>query len=188
VPASKPTVLPDVVTKGRIFEIVIGGHVCSKKNELKHNGRTGHAYYPPEVRANLDEINAQVEYQWTQRTANGDFARQPLVHPALGFTFYVQTTRSDRDNKLATLMDALVAGGVLKDDSIAECNSPILIGKAYRATEAGVAGARIFIEPNGDFDRLYAYMRQQDLSDIAPIKAQQAERRATRKRHFRGRV
>jgi Holliday junction resolvase RusA-like endonuclease len=172
---------------GRIYEIVIGGHISSKKNELRFNGHTGRPYYPPETRANMDEINEQVIRQWTDFRANGDFARQPLTHPALGFTFYVQTTRSDRDNKLSTLMDCLVAGGVLKDDSIEDSNELILIGKAYKQREPGVAGARIFIEPSGDFDRLYAYMRQQDLTDIAPIKAQQAKRRLERKRHFRGR-
>lgn len=173
---------------GRVYDLVIGGHVCSKKNNLKHNGKTGHAYYPPEIRENLDELNAQVEQQWVDRNGTGTFARAPLVHPSIGFVFYVQTTRSDRDNKVSTLMDALVSGGVLKDDCIADCNSPILIGKAYKvANEVGVAGARIFIEPTGSFDRLYAYMCSQDLEDVTVIKEKQAERKANRKSRFRGR-
>lgn len=148
-------------TGGVIHELFYNGHTPSKKNLLKFNGRTKKGYYDPETRAYLTEIDRQLGLQW---------ALPALTHPALGVIFYVQTGRSDRDNKLATIMDGLVHAGVLVDDCIDSCNGELWLGPAFKCREAGLAGVRIFVEPTGDFDAMMRHIRSLDISDVTPIK------------------
>lgn len=157
---------------------MITGWISSKKNTLKLT-KFGHGYYPTEVRENLNEINQQVASQW--------IGMEPLIHPAMAVVFYTRTGRSDRDNKLTTVLDCLVASKVLKDDNIENFNSPVLIGKAYKQGTEGLAGARIFLEPSGDFDRLWSYMKTLDLADVTPVREYGASLRSCEKHVFRGR-
>lgn len=146
-----------------MIEIIIKGNIPSKKNMLRFSSKNKRPYYDKEVRERLNEINDQVIDQWG--------LRPPLYNPALAVVFYVQSGNSDRDNKWTTISDALVAAGVLKDDSIDECNGEILIGKAYRGAE-GTAGARVFIEPSGNLLALYRKVSSlEDLEDYRVVKA-----------------
>lgn len=146
-----------------MIEIIIKGNICSKKNLLRFNANTKRPYYDKETRANIDGITNQIIDQWG--------LRPPLYSPSIAFVFYVQSGNSDRDNKTTTILDCLVAAGVLKDDSIDECNGEILIGKAYRGAE-GTAGARVFIEPSGNLLALYRKVSSlEDLEDYRVVKA-----------------
>lgn len=167
-------------------EIVISGHVPSKKNQLKLT-KSGRGYYDKDLRARLDEISAEVAQQWQSRDRAGNVvANAPLLHPALAVIFYVTTENSDRDNKWTTIQDALVSGGVMKDDCISLNNGYILIGKAV--TTVDVAGARVFVEESGDFDRLYHKLNQMDLNDYSVValarKAKPKKKRVTGIRRF----
>lgn len=145
-------------TPQSMVELIVAGHVCSKKNQLKLT-RSGHGYYDAQTRANIDGITTQLRAQWRDR----DLPRPPLAHPAIAVIFYVTTTNSDRDNKWTTLQDCLVDAGVLKGDSIEDLNSYILLGHAIKTEHT--AGARIWLEPTGNFGRLYRYITNQNLDD-----------------------
>lgn len=143
-------------------ELFITGPICSKKNLLKPRkrpGKDGKAfYYDREIKAQLEGIEHELEMQWKGK---------PLVHPAIVFIWYTQTGRSDRDNKVTTVLDCMVKAGVLKDDSIDACNGEMLIGKAFKA-KPGQAGARVFVAPDGDFLGLYLEVRKKvDLENFS---------------------
>jgi Holliday junction resolvase RusA-like endonuclease len=108
-----------------IHRIDIPGHVPAKKNLLRprSNPTRGHSfYYDPETKARLEEINDTVAAYWA--------GRPPLVNPTVVYVFWTITGRSDRDNKQTTVQDALVKGGVLKDDCIAEYNAKYVVWEA----------------------------------------------------------
>lgn len=125
-----------------LIELVIPGWVPSKKNLLKLT-RSGHGYYDPEVKARLVEMEEAVRDQWA--------GREPLVHPAIGMHFTLASSRSDRDNKFTTVLDALVKGGVLVDDCIAKSNGVYLI---MAAIVSKTPFTTIWLEPSGDIGPL----------------------------------
>lgn len=141
----------------------MASHVPSKGNLLVPRKHGGGFCYDRKTKEVLLDINDQVRAQWS--------GRPPLMHPHLGFIYYVQTSLSDKDNKQKTIMDALVQGGVLVDDCIAKCNGWSLLGPAYRASP-GVAGVRIFVQDEGDVSDLWEHMRTTDLSSFTSVKAQ----------------
>jgi hypothetical protein len=53
-----------------------------------------------------------------------------LLHPDLDVTFWVLDRRSDRDNMLTTLLDLLKDYGVIRNDSIAQCNGTVILRPA----------------------------------------------------------
>ncbi len=164
-------------------EIVISGNIVSKKNMLKMT-KNGHGYYAPEVRASLNDIAEQVAKQWYRYDITGQKQqRTPLVHPAMAVMFYVVSGRSDLDNKWTTVLDALVAGGVLKDDCIDQCNGPVLILQSIKTPNT--AGVKVFIQEDGDFDRLYAHCKRQDWQDYSWLKEARAQRVATKKKRLK---
>lgn len=164
-------------------EIIITGTVPSKKNCLKLS-KNGHGYYDPELRATLNDLNEQVAAQWTRTDITGrKLPRAPLVHPAVAVMFYVVSGRSDLDNRWTTLLDALVAGGCFKDDSIDLFSGPILILKAMKTPST--AGAKVFIQEDGDFDRLYAHCKRQDWTDYSWLKEARSQRAATKKKRLK---
>ena len=172
---------------GRVIELVVSGNISAKKNLLRFNSRSHHPFYSSELRAELDELVDQIADQWSRIRVGVGLTGQPLVHPALGVTFYGQNTRSDRDGKLTTLLDALVSAGVLKDDCIAEFNELCLLGRSYEAP-VGLRGARLFLQTDGNFESLWRHMRNTDLNDITPVKDWGLTRRASKPRAFRGRI
>lgn len=164
-------------------EIVISGNIVSKKNLLKMT-KTGHGYYAKEVRESLDDIADQVAKQWVRTDAAGrKLPRAPLVHPAMAVMFYVVSGRSDADNKWTTVLDALVAGGVLKDDCIDQCNGPVLILQAVKTPST--AGVKVFVQEDGDFDRLYAHCKRQDWQDYSWLKEARSKRSEVKKKRLK---
>lgn len=155
-----------------MIEIVIAGSVPAKKNLLRFAAGRKKPFYDPEVRATLDDIADQVADQWS--------GRAPLIHPSIIIVFYGVSDLSDRDNKFTTLMDALVSGGVLKDDNVLNCNGEMMIGKAYGGN--GSVGARIFVEPNGSLMPLY-----NKVSKLEDLESYKVLRPASSRRGFRRR-
>jgi Holliday junction resolvase RusA-like endonuclease len=102
--------------------LLIEGHVPSKKNEYAirryPNGKNSF-YIPADVKADLDAIQYQMAKQWGKRPT--------LVHPNVVFHLYAKTSRSDRDNRVQTLIDCMVKAGVIADDNIAKFNGYVLI-------------------------------------------------------------
>jgi len=153
---------------GRIVELAIEGRLYSKKNHLQFNRRSSHPYYPSDVRACMDSVRAQIEHQWTDDRGN---AKQTLSHPAIAIAFYVnrQGLKSDRDGLWTTVLDELVNAGVLKDDSIESFNSEVLLCKSVLTEtpddgRSPFVGARIFLEPNGNFGPLWRYVQKVQFS------------------------
>ncbi len=151
-----------------MFEINITGHICSKKNLLKLT-RGGRGYYDKDVREQLNDLSEQVARQWSKTNLDGyRVPRTPLIHPAMAVVFYVTTERSDNDNRWTTILDALVSGGVLKDDSVAFCNGPVLICSSIKTPST--AGAKVFLEESGDLERLYRTVKSRNFEDYQWLK------------------
>ncbi len=164
-------------------EITITGNILSKKNMLKMT-RSGHGYYDAETRASLNDLSDQVSSQWFRTDRDGSRQpRSPLVHPAVAVQFYVVSGRSDADNKWTTLLDALVSGGVFKDDCIDFFNGGVMILSAIKTPST--AGAKVFIEESGDFDRLYSHVKHQDFNEYEWLKTARAERKAKAKKRLK---
>lgn len=164
-------------------EIVITGNIVSKKNMLKMT-KNGHGYYDKEVRESLNDITDQVAKQWTKPDITGRrLPRAPLVHPAIAVMFYVVSGRSDKDNKYTTVLDALVSGGVLKDDCIDQCNGPVLLLEAVKTPST--AGVKVFIQEDGDLDRLMAHCKRQDWTDYSWLRDARTQLQETKKKRLR---
>ncbi len=152
-----------------LIELVISGWISSKKNCLRLS-RSGHGYYDKDVRENIDGIMTQLAAQWRK---NG-VPMAPMAHPGIAIVFYLTTSRSDRDNLLTTVQDAMVDAGILKDDNVANHNSPMIIGQAI-VTDDGVAGARIWLDEAGNTSRLLRHMSKLDLDDYSVITDQRSK-------------
>ncbi len=164
-------------------EINITGNVPSKKNLLKLT-RGGRGYYDSETKATLNDLSEQVTRQWCKTTLDGHrVPRSPLIHPAIAVVFYVVSERSDKDNKYTTILDSLVSGGVLKDDCIAYCNGPVLLCEAVKTPS--VAGAKIFIEESGDFEKLWRVVKSRDTSDYQWLKDFRDQHSATKSKRLK---
>ncbi len=164
-------------------ELVITGTVPSKKNLLKLKAGGG-GYYDKETKATLRDLSEQVARQWSKTNENGyKVPKQPLIHPAIGVVFYVTSDRSDNDNKYTTLLDSMVSGGVLKDDSIALCNGPVLICSSVKTPST--AGAKIFLEESGDLEKLYRYVKSRNFDDYSWLKDAKVEKAKRAKRGFK---
>ncbi len=166
-----------------MIEIALSGNIPSKKNMLKMT-KSGHGYYDAETRASLNDLAEQVAKQWSRLNKDGNRVSQgPLLHPAIAVVFYVVSERSDKDNKYTTVLDALVAGGVMKDDCIALCDGPVLLLESVKTKSA--AGAKIFLEPSGSLDDLLGYVRKQNFKDYEWLKVIKSERKAVSKRRLK---
>lgn len=166
-----------------MIEIALSGNIPSKKNLLKMT-KSGHGYYDSETRASLNDLAEQVAKQWSRYNRdNVKIPLGPLLHPAIAVVFYVVSERSDKDNKYTTVLDALVAGGVMKDDCIALCDGPVLLLPSIKTKSA--AGAKVFIEPSGSLDDLLLYLRRQNHNDYEFLKLAKAEKKATSKKRFK---
>lgn len=166
-----------------MIEIALSGNIPSKKNMLKMT-RSGHGYYDSETRASLNDLADQVSKQWSKTNEDGHrVPRSPLTHPAIAVVFYVVSERSDKDNKYTTVLDALVAGGVMKDDCIALCDGPVILLPCVKTKST--AGARIFIEPSGVLGDLLSYLGKQNHDNYEFLKTAKAERKAASKKRLK---
>lgn len=160
--------------QNKILELQLSGWTPSKKNDLRWSPKSRRPYYGSETRTAMDSIRSQLERQWRETTDLDGKAittpKPPLAHPAVAFAFYVTNrgTRSDRDGAITTILDEMVNVGIIPDDCIADFNGPLFVTSAV--TTDGWAGARIFIEPSGNFGRLWRYVRNLDLGNWSVIR------------------
>lgn len=101
--------------------LVLHGPVPSKKNLLRPK-RSGGLYLDRKTSAEMTALVWQAKNQWGQRPA--------LVSPSVSVVFHVRSRRSDRDNRLTCILDALVTAGVLANDNIENFNGPVIIDPA----------------------------------------------------------
>lgn len=106
---------------------------CPSKKNLLRVGK-GRLFRRKDVAAAIDSLTLQARAQW---------CAPPVEHPTLCFRFYVPSLRSDRDNRLTTILDCLQAAGVLVNDNSKHANGvmtilPAVVDKNER-TEIEVA-------------------------------------------------
>lgn len=112
----------------RPFSFELRGHVPSKKNQWRPR-RGGGIVLDRKARAEIDPLLLQaaaIAHLW---------GLHHLEHPRMRVTFYVTNQRSDRDNKLSTLMDILQRAGILKNDNIAHFNGEVTLMPAQISQE-----------------------------------------------------
>lgn len=103
----------------------IDGPVPAKKNMLRVT-RFG-TYHDKDIADQIEQLRVRAWIRWKQLH---DGPAPVLEHPDLAVTFYVMDRRSDRDNKLTTILDVLQEAGVLQNDSIRRCNGTITLHPA----------------------------------------------------------
>ena len=86
---------------------LLGGVPC-KKNGYKPFGRR--VVIDPAIRSEIAFLTLQVRGQWH---------KAPVERAEVRARFHVRNGRADLDGKLTTLLDCLVQGGALRNDSIA---------------------------------------------------------------------
>lgn len=115
--------------------LLLEGPIPCKKS-LYRRGRNG-LFLDREVKAAIDCLILQAKHQWRV---------SPIEHPEVTVTFRVLDRRSDRDGKLATVLDVLQKAGVVANDNIAHFNgwlriAPAIVGKRE--------GCELQIDPGG---------------------------------------
>ena len=166
-----------------MIELELSGNIPSKKNLLKMT-KSGHGYYDAETRASLNDLADQISRQWSKTGTDGrKVPMAPLTHPAIAVVFYVVSDRSDKDNKYTTVLDALVSGGVMKDDCIAMCDGPVLLLESVKTKS--IAGAKVFIEPSGSLDALLAHVKRKDFADYEWLRTAKASRKVARAKRLK---
>jgi hypothetical protein len=100
--------------------ITLRGPIPCKKS-LYRRGKSGGLFLDTKVKAAIDALILQAQWRWHSG---------PLEHPEITVTFQVLDRRSDRDGKLATVLDVLQKAGVILNDNIAHCNGRIVIEPA----------------------------------------------------------
>jgi Holliday junction resolvase RusA-like endonuclease len=92
----------------KTHKITLLGRVPTKKNGKKAFGRR--VVIDPAIKSEIAFLTLQVRSQWK---------REPVERAAVAALFHVSDGRSDLDGKLTTILDCLVQGGALRNDSIA---------------------------------------------------------------------
>lgn len=105
--------------------LTIPGLVPSKKNLLRVT-RNG-SYHDKAIATQIETLNDRAWIAWRQLHGG---VGPVLEHPTMAFTFHVNNQRSDRDNRLTTILDVLQKAMVLRNDNIAHCNGRIVIEPA----------------------------------------------------------
>lgn len=98
------------------MRLVISGEVPSLKNskQIFVNKRTGKPFITSST--NSKKWQAEAKRQLTEQFAGYKVSGYPI---SVALTFYYSTKRrKDLDNSCSSVMDALVAAGVLEDDDI----------------------------------------------------------------------
>lgn len=98
---------------GNIFKLSVAGHCPTKKNGYSPAG-ANRVRIRSGIAEHLPNLLAQIRYQWQA---------DPIEYAKVSMTFYVRDGRADLDGKFTTMLDLLVKGGVLKNDSIARIRS-----------------------------------------------------------------
>lgn len=100
------------------------GHCPAKKNNW-HPRPGGGIRLDTEA---AEHIQALTDLAWIEwRKLWSPHAAPLLEHPAMRITFHVRDKRSDRDNKLATLLDILQKAKILRNDNVAHCNGVLTL-------------------------------------------------------------
>jgi hypothetical protein len=115
------------------YEIPLWGRVCSKKNAYRTRKDRPGMFKDTALRRELDRLALQIP---------GELRGLELVHPAIEVFFEIpkpagrqRPDAADRDGKLTTILDLLVAYKVLKDDSIRYCNGTVIVHPAKIGTQ-----------------------------------------------------
>lgn len=95
------------------MKIILRGDLPAKKNRIRAAaGRRGS--YAGDTGAIIKDLSNQAAVAW-----RGPGGRLPPVeHPDMLIRLFVFNPAKDRDGIVTTALDALVKGGVLKDDSV----------------------------------------------------------------------
>jgi len=101
----------------------IDGAVPSKKNLLRV-GKHG-VYRDKAVSTAIEALEWSTRIKCQQ--ANGGRVLTLPDHASLRFTFYCSDGKSDRDNKLTTILDVLQTAGVIQQDNIAHFNGRLIL-------------------------------------------------------------
>ena len=105
------------------IEIKLRGAIPAKKNRwtILRSGRSSGIGLRKGDQDAIDSLTLQAQSQY-----RGD----PLEHPDIEIYPSVTSRRPDRDNLVTTVLDVLVASGVLKDDNVARCNGWLRVAPA----------------------------------------------------------
>jgi Holliday junction resolvase RusA-like endonuclease len=103
--------------------IVFIGAVPAKKNKYRPRfGGSGKRFFKDtNLDAALKALDAQIP---------ANYRGLKLEHPEIEWYFQVPAGKTDRDNKITTILDILVAAGVLYDDNIRRCNGKWTVNEA----------------------------------------------------------
>ena len=101
--------------------LILNGPVPGKKNGW-HPRPGGGVRLDKSMQSQIDSLITQATYTWRLKLNRG-----PLEHPDMRVTFHVRNQRSDRDNKLSTILDVLQKAGVLRNDSIRRFNGVLTL-------------------------------------------------------------
>jgi Holliday junction resolvase RusA-like endonuclease len=115
--------------------IKLQGPIVSKKNLLRRS-KNGGMFRDTAIAKQIEAITWQAKAQWGNR--------EPLDRPKISAMFIVTDERSDIDNKWTTVLDCLVAGGVLINDNIKHGPRPQTID--WRKSVIGEEGCLVEIE------------------------------------------
>ena len=121
--------------------LVIYGNVPSQKNRkiISQNRATGRPFLrsAPKVKEWQEQASIQLNRQWRGLKVVG----YPI---SMDIVFYFDSLRRrDLDNALSSVMDALVAAGVIEDDSVAFVNA---IKVVYGGLDREKPRAEIYLE------------------------------------------
>jgi Holliday junction resolvase RusA-like endonuclease len=115
--------------------LTLRGHVPSKKNNWRPRAGGG-------IRTDKDTkefIQALTDEAWIEwRKLHAPEEPPMLEHPSMMVCFYVRDRRSDRDNKLSTLLDVLQKAGVIRNDNVKWFNAELRLMPAIVASEEKV--------------------------------------------------
>lgn len=100
------------------MRLVLLGHVPSKKNEWGPR-KGGGIVLSRGASRDIESLISWANYGWRGKPA--------LEHPKMRVKFFVLNQRSDRDNKLSTILDVLQKAHVITNDNIAHFNGDVTI-------------------------------------------------------------
>lgn len=109
------------------YELDLRGLVPSKKNEkVPVTTKSGKRRMYYQAQPEIDRLSMQVP---------GELRDLGLVHPDIDIYMTKTDGRSDKDGALSTLLDIMVKMGILKNDSVAQCNGRITLHPVRRGGE-----------------------------------------------------
>lgn len=129
------------------FELL--GPVPAKKQNWRP-GKNGKVIFYGRQKANGERVDVRQQYKDLITQARIVWGpRRACVHPSIQIQFFVTWRGADRDNKLSTVLDALVEAGVLQNDNIAQFNGNLRVLPAV-VSEKERTVIRIVEEESGE--------------------------------------